>query len=195
VAGYWFLEPPKVWTPPASLVEFINAGPPPIYIGFGSMTDENVEGLAAIIIDALKQTNARAILAKGWAGLSPADLPTDAFLTDDVPHAWLFPKVAAVIHHGGAGTTGAAFRAGIPSIVIPFILDQFFWGRRVYELGVGPRAIPRKRLTAERLVAAIKAATTDQSMRDRARMLGEQIRQEDGIHTAVSVIAQYGIVP
>jgi sterol 3beta-glucosyltransferase len=118
-------------------------------------------------------------------------LPDHVFKIDAAPFDWLFPRVAAVVHHGGAGTTAAALQAGVPAIVIPFTSDQPFWGRRVYQLGVGPRPIPRKKLTAEKLAQAIRTATSDQAMRHRATELGERIRAEDGVTRAVEVIEHY----
>jgi UDP:flavonoid glycosyltransferase YjiC (YdhE family) len=109
-------------------------------------------------------------------------------MVDSIPFAWLFPRVAAVVHHGGAGTTAAGLRAGVPSIVIPFFGDQFFWGQRVAELGAGPEPIPRKKLTVERLAQAIQEALTDQTMRQRAANLGSKIQAEDGIARAVAVV-------
>jgi len=111
-------------------------------------------------------------------------------MIDSVPHSWLFPRVSAVIHHGGASTTAAGLKAGIPSVLIPFFGDQPFWGQRVAELGVGPKPIPRKRLTAERLANAIQEAVTNDDMRQRAAKLGKQIQTEDGIKSAVEIINQ-----
>jgi UDP:flavonoid glycosyltransferase YjiC (YdhE family) len=119
-----------------------------------------------------------------------ADLPESVFMVDAVPFSWLFPRVAAVIHHGGAGTTAAGLRAGVPSVVIPFFGDQPFWGRRVADLGVGPEPIPRRVLTADRLVQAIQRAVTDRAMRQRAADLGVRIRAEDGIARAVAVVGR-----
>jgi UDP:flavonoid glycosyltransferase YjiC (YdhE family) len=130
----------------------------------------------------------RAILLSGWGGLRPEDLPDSVLVLDSVPHTWLFPRVAAVVHHGGAGTTAAGLRAGVPTIIIPFFGDQPFWGARIAELGVGPRPVPRKRLTAERLAQAIRDTVASEEMRQRASKLGESIRSEDGVATAVEII-------
>jgi len=188
VTGYWFLESAADWTPPPDLVNFLEAGPLPVYIGFGSMGSRKPEETADLALQALARTGQRAILLAGWGGLSKATLPASVFMVDTIPHGWLFPRVAAVVHHGGAGTTAAGIAAGVPSIIIPFFGDQFFWGQRVAALGVGPTPIPRPQLTVERLAQALQRAVTDQSMRQRAAVLGAQVQAEDGIARAVAII-------
>jgi sterol 3beta-glucosyltransferase len=190
VTGYWFLDPPADWSPPPALEQFLQAGPPPVYVGFGSMSNRKPEETAALVVQALARAGQRAILLSGWGGLSQADLPDTCLMVDAVPHAWLFPRVAAVVHHGGAGTTAAGLRAGVPSIIVPLHGDQPFWGRRVAELGVGPAPIPRRKLTAERLAGAIQEAMADPAMRQRAAHLGRQVRAESGIAGAVEVVGQ-----
>ncbi|MGK7903713.1 MAG: glycosyltransferase [Hormoscilla sp.] len=191
VTGYWFLDRPSDWQPPKELVDFIAAGSPPISIGFGSMSDLEAKALTQLVLNALTQTGQRGILLTGWGGLSNIDLPDNVFKIDSVPHDWLFPQMAAVVHHGGVGTTAAVLRAGVPSIIVPFAVDQPFWGRRVASLGVGTSQIPRKDLTAEKLVAAIRTATGDEDMKDRARVLGEKIRSEDGVARAVEIFHRH----
>ncbi len=188
VTGYWFLDLDDNWTPPSDLMDFLEAGSPPIYIGFGSMSSRKPEETAELVINALRKTNQRALLFSGWGGLRREDLPDSIFMIDSIPHSWLFPRVAAVVHHGGAGTTAAGLRAGAPSIVIPFFGDQPFWGQRVYDLGVGPAPIPRRKLTVDRLAQAIQEAVTNTAMRLRAAELGSKIQAEDGIANAVEVI-------
>ncbi|MEJ2208766.1 MAG: glycosyltransferase [Anaerolineae bacterium] len=190
VTGYWFLEADEDWAPPPALTEFLEAGPPPVYVGFGSMSSRKPEETAELILRAVDRAGQRAILLSGWGGLRVADLPRDVMVVDSIPFSWLFPRVAAVVHHGGAGTTAAGLRAGVPSVVIPFFGDQPFWGRRVAELGVGPEPLRRKGLTAERLATAIRQALEDGTMRRRAAELGSIIRAEDGVASAVRVVAQ-----
>ena len=190
VTGYWFLEPAEAWSPPPALEEFLQAGPPPVYVGFGSMSSRNPEEAADLVLEALRRVGQRAILLSGWGGLHKAELPASVFMVDSVPFTWLFPRLAAVVHHGGAGTTAFGLRAGVPSIVIPFFGDQPFWGRRVAELGVGPMPIPRQKLTVERLAKAIQTAVTDPMMHQRAAKLGAKIQAEDGVGRAVAVIGQ-----
>ncbi len=190
VTGYWFLEPPDGWEPPADLLHFLQSGPPPIYIGFGSMSSSKPEEAADLVLQALARTGQRGVLYEGWGGLKKEQLPGNVFMTGSIPHTWLFPRMAAVVHHGGVGTTAAGLAAGVPSIIIPFFADQPFWGQRVYELGVGPKPIRRRRLTSDNLTEAIGRAVSDEEMRKRAASLGERIRAEDGIAQAVTIIEQ-----
>lgn len=188
VTGYWFLDAPPDWQPSPALQAFLDAGAPPVYIGFGSMSNRDPQATTRVMIDALKATGQRGVIHSGWAGLHAEDLPDDICLLDFAPHDWLFPRMAAVIHHGGSGTTGAALRAGVPSAIVAHIGDQPFFGRRVYELGVGAPPIKRHDLTAERLAATIHALTGDAALRSRAAALGERIRAEDGVGNAVRVV-------
>jgi sterol 3beta-glucosyltransferase len=190
VTGYWFLEQAADWHPPKVLVDFLESGPPPISIGFGSMVADNREKIAEISIQALNRAKQRGILLTGWGGLHYDNLPEGVLTVESVPHEWLFPHIAAVVHHGGAGTTAAGLRAGIPTIVVPFMTDQPFWGNRVYDLGVGPKPISRRRLTVERLADAMTGAVTNPGIRQRAAELGRKIRVEDGIANAIEVIHQ-----
>jgi sterol 3beta-glucosyltransferase len=193
VTGYWFLDRSSDYTPPQALSAFLEAGPPPIYIGgFGSMTNRDPAEFARAITRALALTGQRAIvLTSGWGGLRASELPPEIFAADWVPFDWLFPRVAAVVHHGGAGTTAAGLRAGVPSVVVPFFLDQFYWGRRISELGVGPPPILRKHLEPNTLASAMRTAATDSDMRSRAEALGAQIRSEDGVGRAVATFDRH----
>ena len=191
VTGYWFLDHPLDWQPPADLVDFLESGSSPVYIGFGSMMGSNSEERTELVLEALAKAGKRGILLTGWGGLSNADLPDEVFKVESIPHDWLFPQMAAIVHHGGAGTTSASLRAGVPTIIAPFFADQPFWGYRVKDLGVGPAPLPQKELTAEKLAAVIQAATSDEAMGNRARALGEKIRAEDGVEKAVEIIHRY----
>jgi sterol 3beta-glucosyltransferase len=186
--GYWLLERPLGWEPPAALRAFLDAGPPPVYVGFGSMPAQDAARTTRTVLDALERAGQRGVLATGWGGLAAAELPPSVYLLDEVPHDWLFPQMAAVVHHGGAGTTAAGLRAGVPTVVCPFFGDQPFWGRRVAALGAGPQPIPQRRLTVDALSAAIQTAVSDPSMHARAEALGAAIRAEDGVGLAVSRI-------
>jgi sterol 3beta-glucosyltransferase len=192
VTGYWFLPPSQNWRPSEALERFLEVGPPPVYVGFGSMSNRKPEETADLVLDALEQTGQRGVVFSGWAGLQKADLPDSVLMIDSTPHTWLFQRMAAVVHHGGAGTTAAGLRAGVPSIVVPFHGDQPFWGRRVAELGVGPVPIPRRKLTVDRLAQALARAIGDEEIRRRAADLGARVRAENGIANAVAIIARHG---
>lgn len=192
VTGYWFLPASAEWLPPPDLVDFLAAGPRPVYIGFGSMASRQPQATADLLIKALAQTGQRAILLTGWGGLQKEHLPESIFMVDSIPHDWLFAHVAAVVHHGGAGTTAAGIRAGVPALVIPFFGDQFFWGQRVAALGIGTAPIPRKQLTVDRLAYALQTIVSDQTMRQRAAQLGTQVQAEAGVAHAVALISAIG---
>jgi len=183
--GYWFLERRGEWQAPQELTDFLDSGPPPIFIGFGSMNNIDPERLTDIVLRALELTGQRGILDTGWGGMGDADLPNTVFRVEDLPHDWLFERVTAAVHHGGAGTTSASLRAGIPTVVVPFFADQPFWGWRVAELGVGPEPISRRLISVEQLANAIRRATSDHDMRARAGALARRIRGEYGIERAV----------
>lgn len=188
VTGYWFLDRDHAWQPPSDLRAFVEAGAAPVYIGFGSMAGQHAALTTQVVRAAVHEAGQRAIMVSGSGGLVASDISDTVYTIDSVPHDWLFPRCAAVVHHGGAGTTGAGLRAGKPMIVCPFFGDQPFWGRRVAELGVGPQPIPQKRLTIAGLAQAIRVAVTDTSMQERANMLGQQIRTEQGVEHAVGII-------
>lgn len=188
--GYWFLEEGPGWQPQDELTAFLDRGPKPVYIGFGSMTDKEADLLTEMAVEAVRLSGQRAVLLGGWAELGGEDLPGTMLKLQNVPHSYLFPKVAAGVHHGGAGTTAASLRAGVPNVVVPFFADQPFWGWRVEKLGAGPKPIPRLKLTAEKLAAAITQAVTDPKIQRRAADLGDKICAEDGIGNAVRAVEE-----
>ncbi|HYI95000.1 MAG TPA: glycosyltransferase [Bryobacteraceae bacterium] len=189
VTGYWFLDDESCWTPPPELLDFLNKGPESIFIGFGSTPFPDPQQTTAKVVRAVERAGQRAILVAGGSGLSTGRLSEAVLGIDSVPHAWLFPRVRAAVHHGGAGVTGAALRAGLPSVVVPVFADQPFWSGRVYELGVGPKPIPARQLSEDNLADAIRA-TTHPEIRRRAAELGEMIRAEDGVGRAVEIIGR-----
>jgi UDP:flavonoid glycosyltransferase YjiC (YdhE family) len=191
ICGYWFLEPADDWRPPTDLLRFIENGPPPVYIGFGSMSNQKPEQTADLVLQALKRTGQRAIVFSGWGGMQKAELPDSVLMVDSTPHSWLFPHTQAVVHHGGAGTTAAGLRAGKPSIIIPYHGDQLFWGKIATDLGVGPKPVPRKKLTVDNLAQAIERAVTDKEMHRKAAELGKRIQTENGIARAIEIIQQH----
>ena len=191
VTGYWCLETKDDWAPPKDLVNFLSNGPKPIYIGFGSMSGRTARYQAQMAIDAVKATNQRAILVGGWAEAHDLSMPDSIYSCAYAPHDWLFPQMAAVVHHGGAGTTAAGLRAGLPTVIIPFMGDQPFWGQRIFELGVGPEPIRRKKLTVETLADRITSSVDDPVIIQKAAALGEKIRRENGVEIAVELIEKY----
>lgn len=191
LTGYYFDEAQTDWQPSPDLQAFLDEGKPPIYIGFGSMAGRDPQRFAEIVLRALAKSGQRGILATGWGGLSTLDVPENVFILKEAPHGWLFPRMAAVVHHGGAGTTAEGLRAGMPSVVVPFIVDQLFWGKRVQGLGTGPEPIPARKLTAANLAEAIDRVVNDPNMRERAETLGRAIRAENGVQTAVGIIRQH----
>jgi UDP:flavonoid glycosyltransferase YjiC (YdhE family) len=191
VTGYWLLERDTAWQPPRGLVEFLDAGEPPVYVGFGSMHTRSATQQTRVVIEALTRAEQRGILLTGWGALSNADLPSHVLGIDSVPHDWLFPRVAAVVHHCGTGTTGAGLRAGVPTVPIPFFADQPFWARRLHELGIASRPIPIRRLTVRRLADAIRCVVATESIRDRATAIGDRVRSENGVARAVELVERY----
>lgn len=161
---------------PPKLEAFLAGGPPPLYLGFGSMPDPRPGETTRRLLEALARRGTRAVIARGWAGLGEGPLPEGVFVTDPVPHAALFPRTAGVVHHGGAGTTATAARAGVPQLVMPHVLDQFYWARRVERLGLGPPAVRRRDFTPERLADALAELADNEVLAERARDLGERLR-------------------
>jgi sterol 3beta-glucosyltransferase len=188
MTGYWFLDRPPDWRPARELVDFLESGPKPVCVGFGSMHSTDTAAMTRLVCEALRASGQRGILLTGWGGLESVTRDNSIFVAQAVAHDWLFPRVAAVVHHAGAGTTAACLRAGVPSISVPFMADQTYWARRVHALGAGPAPIRVKNLRAETLAAAIHQAVTDPRYRSKAAQLSQRIKAEDGIGTAVQVI-------
>ncbi|AOD16293.1 glycosyltransferase [Xanthomonas fragariae] len=197
ICGFWQLPQPQ-WQPPAALQAFLKAGPPPLYIGFGSMTSSDSAQLTATVKAAVRLTGQRALLASGWGGLAAGEAAADDdaerfFHLEQAPHDWLFPRVAAAVHHGGAGTTGAALVAGVPSVVLPFGYDQPFWAHCLAQRGVAPPALERAGLQPETLADAMRQASAP-AMRAAARALGQRIAEEDGVSRAVDQLEAWRLL-
>ena len=194
VSGYWFLPQEtlngSVWEPSNELSKFLEAGQPPVYFGFGSMAGTDPSRLSQIILAAVEKAGVRAIISTGWGGIVNVKNSTAIYVLESAPHEWLFPQMAAVVHHGGAGTTAAGLRAACPTIICPYGLDQPFWGRRVAELGAGVAPISQKKLTDLILADAIKRVTSGASYRASATKVAELIKAEDGIANAIKTIEQ-----
>ncbi len=183
--GYWQLSAKQSWSPPTDLTNFLTGSKPIISIGFGSMSSSNPEKVIRLIRSAVNLAGVKAVVLSGWNGIQMQDTDDQLFFAKDLPHDWLFSKVDAIVHHGGAGTTGAALTSGKPTIVVPFTMDQPFWGSRVEALGVGQMPIPRKTLTSENLAEAIRRCILDSAMQKRAEELGQLLQNENGVATAV----------
>ncbi|EEY17393.1 CHIP6 [Verticillium alfalfae VaMs.102] len=158
ITGFSFLPMASKYTPPDDLVAFLQDGPAPIYIGFGSIVVDDPQALTRLIFEAVRQAGVRAIVSKGWGGVGAGDVPPNVYLIGNCPHDWLFQRVSAVVHHGGAGTTAAGIAAGRPTVVVPFFGDQPFWGKMIARAGAGPTPVPFKAMTAETLAASITFA-------------------------------------
>jgi sterol 3beta-glucosyltransferase len=197
VTGYWRM--PRV---PADNVKghdalraFLAAGSPPVYIGFGSMSGVDPAATTSLVVEAVRLAGVRAVFAAGWGGLQVASLPDTICGIDHVDHDWLFPQVAAVVHHGGAGTTAAGLHAGVPSVICPFGVDQPFWGRRVMELGAGPAPIKQRHLSAPALAVAISDCLGDPGYGRAARRIKDALEREDGTSSAVQAIEAAAVDP
>jgi sterol 3beta-glucosyltransferase len=185
--GFWFLDEDGGWQPPQDLSGFLSAGEKPVYVGFGSMPSSDPEKRLHMMIEAVQKSGQRGIIGS-IGDLSISNLPENIFLLKSAPHRWLFPQMAGVIHHGGAGTTAAGLRAGIPALIVPHMADQPYWGRRVHELGVGLKPIQRYLLTADNLAEGIQALVSDPQMKQNAAELGQKVQQERGIENAVMAL-------
>ena len=191
ITGYWFLDACSDWQPSVELKSFLDEGEPPVYVGFESMSGSNPEHFARVVLEALVKSGHRGVIATGWGGMSVMNVSKDVFVLDSAPHAWLFPRMSAVVHHGGAGTTAEGLRAGVPAVIVPFTVDQPFWGNRVEALGAGTEPIPVKGLTTDKLAEAIERVTSDPMMRWKAESIGMLIRSEDGVGNAVEIVKKY----
>ncbi len=191
MCGQWIAPaggPATAWTPPQDLVEFLDAGEAPVYVGFGSMAGFDAARVQDAVVRAVD--GRRALFNPGWSGMDPARLPANFHPVGAIPHDWLLPRCALAIHHGGSGTTHSACRAGVPGIVVPFAGDQFFWGARLRAAGIMRHALAGRSITAVKLAKAIAHAESAEA-RGRAARLGERMRHEDGCGTAVALVERY----
>jgi UDP:flavonoid glycosyltransferase YjiC (YdhE family) len=194
LANFIQYEQAHTYEPPQALLDFLAAGEAPIYVGFGSVVAEDAAGLTRTIFTALEKAGARGVVSEGWAHLGGGAPPPNVYVIGDCPHDWLFARCRAVCHHGGAGTTAAGLRAGLPTVVVPFFGDQFFWGRIVADAGAGPEPIPIRRLDSQTLMAAFDACRRPQ-VRERATELGARLRAADGVELAVQSVERHLPVP
>ncbi len=182
LTGFWHHEQP-LWKPPRRLLGFLDDGPAPVYVGFGSMKTSDPEATDRVVRAALRRAGLRGVLAG-----DPATSDDDMLVVEDTPHSWLFPRMAAVVHHGGAGTTAAALRSGVPSLVCPFFGDQPYWADRVHSLGVGPKPLPSRQLTVSALADRLRAVSEDGGHAEAAHRLGRVLTAEDGVGRACTVL-------
>lgn len=185
--GYWFLPPSDEALPP-QVEDFLRAGDTPVFVGFGSMSGLDPVRTTALVLEAARRAGTRLVVGAGWGGLDSSTSGDDVLAVEDVDYQRLFPRVAAVVHHGGAGTTGAAFASGRPQVVCPFVADQPFWARLAHNRGVAPAPQPQRHLTAAGLASAITTAATDPDMARAAEEMGHRVRAEDGISAAVTAL-------
>ncbi len=188
MTGYWFLEEGRDWRPDPALADFLQAGEPPVYIGFGSMTTRRPDRLTQQIVEGVRRAGVRALLATGWGGLETLEVPDTVHVIEGAPHDALFRHVAAVVHHGGAGTTAAGLRAGRPTLVCPLGMDQPFWGHRVWTLGCGPQPQRLKRLDADSFARGLEDLVRNAAYRARAADVARAIAKEDGIGQAIRIV-------
>ena len=189
VTGYLFGNHDAGYQVPDELQKFLDAGEAPICVSFGSMLNRDAEKIDGIIREAIRQTDHRAIILSGWSDIKNLSTKNILYM-DAVPHQWLLPRCKMIIHHGGAGTTSAGLRAGIPNLVIPHTADQPFWGIRVHDIGAGPKPIAVKKLSVQNLTRAI-AEGDNGVIRKRAQAIGQALRSEDGVGTCVQWIEKY----
>ena len=187
VTGYWQLKDRTDWQPSPEFQKFLSEGDAPAYIGFGSMPF-GAERNTKILKEAVAMWGGRAVVARGWGGINPEDLPDSIFAIEKAPHDKLFKYVSSVVHHGGAGTTSAGLHLGRPTFVVPQLVDQPYWGRRVYDLGCGPKPVRLRKLTSEILASALADLNTNADYRRNATDIAEQLRAEDGTGKAIKVI-------
>jgi sterol 3beta-glucosyltransferase len=187
VTGYWNLKDRTDWQPSPEFQQFLSEGEAPVYIGFGSMPF-GAERNTKILKEAVARWGGRAVVARGWGGINPKDLPETIFAIEKAPHDKLFKYVSAVVHHGGAGTTSAGLHLGRPTFVVPQTVDQPYWGRRVYELGCGPKPVRLRKLTSDILAGALADLSTNENYRRNAADVAEQLHAENGTEKAIKVV-------
>ncbi len=186
LTGFWFLDEPSA--PDPALQDFIDAGDAPVVLGFGSLAHRDPQAITRVLVRAVELAGVRAVIQAGWSGLAGENPPPEVMFTSFVPHDWLFPRASCIVHGGGAGTTAAALRAGIPAVVVPHWLDQFLWGALTQERQLASASIPVKELTAERLADAIRTARESSRLRDSCAAMSRAIRAEEGVAQAAGLI-------
>ncbi|KAL8748773.1 MAG: hypothetical protein Q9199_008067 [Rusavskia elegans] len=187
IAGFVFLDLASSFKPPATLTDFLNAAEPPVYIGFGSIVVDDPDKFTTMIFEAVEKAGVRALVSKGWGGLGDeGNTPANIYMLENTPHDWLFPRVSAVVHHGGAGTTAIGLKCGKPTMIVPFFGDQPFWGAMVAKAGAGAKEpIPYKYLNAESLAEGIQQCLTPQAKANAEKLARDIELEGDGAKNAV----------
>lgn len=187
IAGFVFLDLASSFQPPETLVEFLDAGEPPVYIGFGSIVVDDPDKFTALIFKAVEKAGVRALVSKGWGGLGDeGNTPENIYMLDNTPHDWLFPRVSAVVHHGGAGTTAIGLKCGKPTMIVPFFGDQPFWGAMVANAGAGAQQpIPYKHLSIDALAEGIKQCLSPEAKAAAEKIAAAIAAEGDGARNAV----------
>jgi sterol 3beta-glucosyltransferase len=193
ITGFWYVDEEQDWNPDPKMLDFLNSGAKPIVISFGSMAGRNSDETTKILLEAVQRVGGRAILQAGWGKLGNLELPDNILRMDYAPHLWLFPQASCVIHHGGAGTTAAALRAGIPSVVVWHMLDQPYWGNRLAKLGLSPRPISRYDLSAQKLADRIQEAIGNSSYAQACGRMARRLAEESGAQEAARMVYELGI--
>ncbi|MFD3685105.1 glycosyltransferase [Nocardiopsis sp. NPDC058631] len=188
--GFWATPADLGWEPPAELEEFLSAGEPPVFVGFSSLPTADPATTGRVVTAAVRRVGTRAIVAAGHGGIDATDLGDDVLVIDRAPHERLFPRCSVIVHHAGAGTTGAAAAAGRPQVVCPFWGDQPFWAERAHRAGAAPAPLNGRRLTEHALAQALTDALTDPGIAARAAELGRRVRTEDGVGTATQILEE-----
>lgn len=190
ITGYWFHDEERIWKPRQDLLNFLDAGEKPVYIGFGSMHSGKNDSTREMILEALRQTKSRAILAGGWDDYEEVKKTKDYFVINEAPHNWLFPKMKAVVHHGGAGTTAAGLRAGTPAVIVPLIADQPFWSKKANNLGAAVKPLPFGKLNVKRLSKRLQEISASARILETTTDISKKIQEENGIQNALNFIKQ-----
>ena len=184
------MDEEEAWTPGPELLEFLESGEKPVVVSFGSMAGEDSDGTTRILLDAIRTRGERAILQAGWGELGNSRLSENILRIDYAPHCWLFSRASCIVHHGGAGTTAAALRAGVPSVVVWHMLDQPYWGIRLESLGLGPKPLARYKLTADGLAESIREVLESSLYSDACQDMAVRLAAESGVQEAAERISK-----
>lgn len=185
--GFWFLSDLEGWRPPGHLLDFLERGPAPVYVGFGSSIGTDPRRTGSLVVEAVRKAGVRAVVVGGSGGIQ-TEVDDDICLIQQAPFDWLFPRMRALVHHGGSGTTGAALAAGRPQVVCPYIVSQRYFATRMHSIGVAPPPLPQSTIDASGLSDAIRRAVDDPALSQQASQVGRAVRAEGGVAEAVRIL-------